>query len=148
MALFTSGPSREGTMDTPMRRGEQVTLSIIAVGMTITGDLTTDGVVKIEGTVQGTVRAGQQVLISKGGQVQGDINTKEAVIGGEVNGAIRAVDRVEVQATAVIEGDIFTRRILVMEGGRVNGEMKVGETDTRAAKPAAGASPVYSSAAS
>jgi cytoskeletal protein CcmA (bactofilin family) len=135
-------------MDTPMRRGEQVTLSIIAAGMTITGDLTTDGVVKIEGRVQGTVRAGQQVLISKGGQVQGDINTKEAVVGGEVNGAIRAEDRVEVQATAVIEGDILTRRILVMEGGRVNGEMKVGETESRAAKSAANPASTYSSAPS
>ena len=147
MALFTSGPSREGTMDTPIRRGEQVTLSIIAAGMTITGDLTTDGVVKIEGRIQGSVRAGQQVLISKGGQVQGDINTKEAVIGGEVNGAIRAEDRVEVQATAVIEGDILTRRILVMEGGKVNGEMKVGETDARNSRTPAGAASAFSPAA-
>jgi cytoskeletal protein CcmA (bactofilin family) len=44
---------------------------------------------------------------------------------------------VEVQATAVIAGDIHTTRILVVEGGQVNGEIKMGEAaERRMAAPA------------
>ena len=50
--------------------------------MKITGDVDTDGVVKVEGRVEGAIRAGRQVLVGRQGEVKGDINTREAVIGG------------------------------------------------------------------
>jgi len=102
-------------------------LSVIAPGMRVEGELVTDGVVKIEGTVVGTIRAEQQVLVAKGGVVEGDIHTREAVLGGEVRGAILAHERVEVQATSVVHGDIGTQRIVVHEGGEVNGNVRMGD---------------------
>lgn len=101
-------------------------LSIVGAGMTIRGDLETDGVVKVEGTVEGHVQAGSQVLVAKGGTVHGDIETIEAVVGGAVNGAIRARERVEVQAGASVTGDITTVRLAVVEGASLNGQIKMG----------------------
>jgi len=102
-------------------------LSIIGAGMTVHGDLDANGVVKIEGTVDGNVRAASQVLVAKGGSVQGDVETTEAVVGGTVSGAIRAKERVEVQAGASVHGDITTRRITVAEGGTLNGSIRMDE---------------------
>ncbi len=96
--------------------------------MTVRGDLDANGVVKIEGTVEGNVRAAAQVLVAKGGSVQGDVDTTEAVVGGTVSGAIRARDRVEIQAGASVHGDITTRRIAVAEGGSLNGLIRMDET--------------------
>ena len=107
-------------------------LSIIGVGMTVHGDVETAGVVKIEGTVNGRVDAGQQVLVAKGGQIDGDVDTGEAVIGGIVHGAVRALQRVEVQPGAVVEGDVTTKRILVAEGAVLNGMVRMGEIDESA----------------
>jgi cytoskeletal protein CcmA (bactofilin family) len=102
-------------------------LSIIGAGMTVHGDLDANGVVKIEGTVDGHVRAAAQVLVAKGGSVQGDVDTTEAVVGGTVSGAIRARDRVEIQSGASVHGDITTRRIAVAEGGTLNGLIRMDE---------------------
>ena len=124
MALFST-PQEERPRSTP-QRGEPG-LTIIASGMRVEGEHITDGVVKIEGVVVGTVRAEQQVLVTKGGTVDGDIHTQEAILGGEVRGAIYAGQRVEVQATSVVLGDIATQRIVVHEGGEVNGRVKMGE---------------------
>jgi len=114
-------------------------LSIIGAGMTVRGDLDANGVVKIEGTVDGNVRAAAQVLVAKGGSVQGDVDTTEAVVGGIVSGAIRARERVEVQAGASVHGDITTRRIAVAEGGTLNGLIRMDESqatrDERFAEP-------------
>src|SRR2546425_1999155 len=103
-------------------------LSIIGTGMRVVGDITADGVVKIEGKVVGTVRAGRQVLVGKGGEVEGDVISREAIIGGEVRGSIRADERVEIQASCVVHGDIAAKRILVQEGGEINGVVRMGET--------------------
>jgi len=108
-------------------------LTIIAPGTRVEGELTSPGVVKIEGTIVGTVRAERQVLVAKGGLVEGDIHSAEAVIGGRVNGAILSGDRVEVQAGATVHGDVTTTRLVVQEGGEVNGLVKMAE-----AAPAAG----------
>ncbi len=103
-------------------------LSIIGTGMRVVGDITAEGVVKIEGTVVGTVRAGRQVLVGKGGEVEGDVISREAIIGGEVRGSIRADERVEIQASCVVHGDIAAKRLLVQEGGEINGVVRMGET--------------------
>jgi cytoskeletal protein CcmA (bactofilin family) len=121
MAIFT-----EKGQTAPEAQGA---LSIIGPGMRVTGDITADGVVKIEGAVVGTVRAGRQVLVAKGGEVEGDIVTREAIVGGEVRGTVLAEERVEIQPTSVVHGDITTRRLLVHEGGEVNGVVRMGESE-------------------
>lgn len=102
-------------------------LSIIGSGMRVVGDISAEGVVKIEGTVVGTVQAGRQVLVAKGGLVEGDVVTREAIIGGEVRGSIQASERVELQTTSLVHGDIATRRLLVQEGGEINGVLRMSE---------------------
>src|SRR6266700_507818 len=119
MALFTEKGGAGGDAVTG--------LSIIGTGMRIVGDISADGVVKIEGTVVGTVQAAKQVLVAKGGEVEGDVVSREAIIGGEVRGGIYAEERVELQATSVVHGDDSTKRLFVQEGGEINGVLRMGE---------------------
>jgi cytoskeletal protein CcmA (bactofilin family) len=100
-------------------------LSIVAKDLTISGDLQAEGVIRVEGRVIGNVHAGDQVLISEGGIVEGDVVTREAIIGGRVHGCVTAEERAELQASSVVHGDIATRRLLVQEGGQVNGTVKM-----------------------
>lgn len=102
-------------------------ISIIGPGMTVTGDCDTDGTLRIEGTVEGTVRAGKAVVIGKDGVVKGDVATQDAIIGGRVTGAVVAESRLELQTTCLVEGEIRARRIKLDEGGRVNGSIHTGE---------------------
>jgi cytoskeletal protein CcmA (bactofilin family) len=119
VAIFTE--RGQGTSDS------ETALSIIGSGMRVVGDITADGVVKIEGTVIGTIRAGRQVLVAKGGEVEGDIVTREAIVGGEVRGTVVADERVEIQTSSVVHGDVTCKRLLVHEGGEINGVVRMGE---------------------
>src|SRR6266516_4300504 len=74
-------------------------LSIIGAGMRVVGDISADGVVI----------------------------SREAIIGGEVRGAIYAEERVELQATSVVHGDVHTKKLLIQEGGEINGVLRMGE---------------------
>ncbi len=119
-------------------------LSIIGAGMSIQGDVDTGGVVKIEGVVVGHVVAAHQVLVAKGGRIDGDIVTGEAMIAGVVHGSVQAQQRVEIQTGAVVEGDITTRRILVAEGAQLNGTVRMSEDRTGAAASGPSDSPARS----
>jgi cytoskeletal protein CcmA (bactofilin family) len=125
MAVFSS-TKRDAELPAALRSsGREPRLSILAAGIRVVGEIATEGVVKIEGEVEGSVRADGQVLVAKGGVVRGDIATRQAVIAGEVHGGIYADDRVELQASCLIDGDIETPRIVVEEGGQVNGHMRM-----------------------
>lgn len=102
-------------------------ISIIAAGTRIVGDCSTDGTFRIEGTVEGTVKAGKAVVVGKDGVVKGDITTQDAVVGGHVTGTVVADSRLELQATCVIDGEIKARRIKLDEGGKVNGQVSMGD---------------------
>lgn len=127
MGIF-SAPATPATTPMVERRKHNLLpggLSIVAKDLTIAGDLHAAGVIRIEGRVIGNVHAGDQVLLSEGGVVEGDVLSREAVIGGRVHGSINGEERVELQATAIVHGDIVTRRLLIQEGGAVNGAVKM-----------------------
>lgn len=109
-------------------------ISIIAPGTKVSGDVETDGTLRVEGTVEGMIRAAKAVVVGKDGVVVGDIATQDAVIGGRVTGTVVAESRLELQATCVIDGEIRARRVKLDEGGKVNGQVAMG--DTPAARPA------------
>lgn len=103
-------------------------LSVIAAGSKVIGDMECSGVVKIEGTVEGTIRGARQVLLGRQGVVKGDIETREAVIGGQVEGSIHALERVEIQGTAAVVGNVHTKTIVIREGGQINGAVRMDES--------------------
>lgn len=117
----TSPPMVERRKNGPRDGG----LSIVAKDLTIAGDLHAAGVIRIEGRVIGNVHAGEQVLLSDGGIIEGDVVAREAVIGGRVHGSISGEERIELQASAIVHGDIITRRLLIQEGGAVNGAIRM-----------------------
>ena len=79
-------------------RGDSATapeavISIVGPGMKVVGDCETDGTVRIEGAIQGSVRAGKAVVVGKDGSVEGDIFTQDAVVSGRIVGSLVAESR-------------------------------------------------------
>ncbi len=121
MSLFSS----------PLRRSERESralepaVSIIAADLRVEGTLSTTGVIHIEGTVIGNVQAERQVLVGKGGIVEGDIHTPDAVLSGKVSGSVFGQERVELQPSAVIQGGITTPSLVMHEGAVVRGRVRM-----------------------
>lgn len=105
-------------------------VSLVGPGMTVTGDCSTEGTVRIEGRVEGDVRAAKAVVVGEEGAVVGDIHTRDVVVAGRVTGGIVAESRLELRATARVEGDIRCRRVKLEEGGYVDGRLAMEEAPT------------------
>jgi len=102
-------------------------ISIIGPGTTVVGDCSTDGTIRIEGRVEGSIRAGKAVVIGKDGVVDGDISTQDAVVSGTVKGTLVAASRLEVQATAQVDGEVRAKRLQLEEGAVLNGTVQMGD---------------------
>ncbi len=102
-------------------------ISIIGPGMKVVGDCTTDGTIRVEGSVEGSIRAGKAVVVGKNGFVDGDIVTQDAVISGRVKGSLTAESRLELQSTSRIDGQVVARMMQLEEGGVLNGTVQMGE---------------------
>lgn len=105
----------------------ETVISIIGPGMQVIGGCQTDGTIRIEGSVEGTVRAGKAVVVGKDGSVDGEVFTQDAVISGRVSGLLVAESRLELQATCRIEGEVRARRMQLEEGAILNATVKMGE---------------------
>ena len=106
----------------PTTTPPEAVISIIGAGMTLVGDTDTDGSLRIEGTIRGSVRAGKSVVVGKDGLVDGSVYTQDAVIAGRVSGGIHAESRLELQATSEVAGEIVAPRMQVEEGAKVQGQ--------------------------
>ena len=105
----------------------ETVISIIGPGMQVIGECHTDGTIRIEGMVQGTVRAGKAVVVGRDGVVDGEVITQDAVISGRVRGGLVAESRLELQATCRIDGEVRARRMQLEEGAILNGIVQMGE---------------------
>jgi cytoskeletal protein CcmA (bactofilin family) len=105
----------------------EAALSIIAAGMRITGDIETTGTLKVDGRIEGSVTGARQLMLGRNGAIHGNVHAGEVVIGGIVDGSITADERLELQGSATVNGDIETKSIVVLEGARINGAVRMHE---------------------
>ena len=57
------------------------------------------------------------------------------MVGGTVEGSVVARERLELQASAAIDGDIETRSIVVVEGARINGRVRMTDAANHVVEP-------------
>lgn len=117
-----------------MSTSTEAVISIVGPGMRIIGDCETTGTVRVEGSVEGSIRAGKAVVVGKDGRVQGDIATQDAVISGTVNGTLVVESRLELQSTCRIEGEVHATKLQLEEGAMLNGTLNMGGKPPTATK--------------
>ncbi len=110
----------------PTGSSPEAVISIVGPGMRIIGDCETSGTIRVEGVVEGSIRAGKAVVIGKEGTVQGDITTQDAVISGTVMGTLIVESRLELQSSCKIQGEVQATRLQLEEGAVLNGTVNMG----------------------
>jgi cytoskeletal protein CcmA (bactofilin family) len=104
--------------------------SVIDQHLSIAGDIATDGTVRVDGRVEGTLHRTNTMIVGTGAVVVGNVEAREIVIGGEVNGNLVVSGRVEVKPTGVVRGDIRAAAVMLEEGGTVHGHVLVHPLDS------------------
>lgn len=111
--------------------------TIIGQGTVIRGECSVNGTVRVDGMVDGSLKATGVAIMGKSGKVKGDLIAISAIVGGVVEGSVIAEGRLELQSGARVEGDIKAKKLIVEEGvffqGFCNMEEKRGKGKSKGA---------------
>ncbi len=95
-------------------------------GTTVKGSLESDGDVRIEGVIKGTLRTKSKVAVGPTGLIEGDVHCKSADIEGRIVGDIEVSDVLTLKSTSIVEGNIYTSKIVIENGARFDGICNMG----------------------
>ncbi len=98
--------------------------SFIGKNSEFTGNVNTKGTLRIDGKLNGNVVA-DWVLIGEKALLKGNLEVGGLVVGGSIEGNISAKEVVEIKQKGVVKGDIVTSKLLVIEGGVIDGKVSM-----------------------
>jgi len=108
----------------PLEINQQEISTVIGEGYVFTGELQGTSVIRIEGKIVGNVNVDGGIILGEKGTVEGDINTKSAIVYGTINGNIKTT-QLEIKKTGYVNGDITTDTIEIELGAQYNGKLNM-----------------------
>lgn len=106
--------------------------SVIASDLTIEGKIVGSGHVRIAGRFKGDVAVDGNVTLDTGAHLEGLVKASVVVVGGELLGNIENAKRVELLEGGVISGDVKAGSLTVAAGSRMRGQVEFGWDGTEA----------------
>lgn len=102
---------------TPPRAGS----TVIAQGITVTGAFRGEGVIQVEGVVDGEFDLTGAVIVAESGLVRGPIRANVVRVAGRVEGSVYAREHMRLEPTGSLDGDVVAPSLVVEDGGNFNG---------------------------
>jgi cytoskeletal protein CcmA (bactofilin family) len=108
---------------------DNTTINLISSGTDITGDIKSNGDIRIDGTLVGNLNTKGKVVIGPTGKVSGEVICKNSEVSGIVEGKITVGQLLNLKASSKIVGDIVTSKLSIEPGARFTGSCKMSDND-------------------
>ncbi|GAB5047188.1 bactofilin family protein [Thermodesulfovibrio sp. TK110] len=95
--------------------------TVIGAETFINGEITSNSSIRIDGTVEGIVKA-DWISVGDSGKITGNITCRGIIIGGNVNGVINASEIITITHKGSVTGEIYTLKLSIEEGGKFEGK--------------------------
>jgi cytoskeletal protein CcmA (bactofilin family) len=100
---------------------ENNSINLIGVGTIITGNIESNGDIRIDGTLKGNLNTKGKIVIGSTGIVVGEIICKNSDISGKVEGKLVVSELLSLKSTAKIFGDVITDKLAIEPGAVFTG---------------------------
>lgn len=105
---------------------ESPSVNIIGAGTTIEGDITTNGDMRIDGSLTGTINVKGKLVVGPSGIVEGEIICQNADVSGTIKGKIGVAELLSLKSSSKLNGDIITNKIAIEPGAAFSGSCSMG----------------------
>jgi cytoskeletal protein CcmA (bactofilin family) len=96
--------------------------TVIGSNTRFQGTLTSDGNIRIDGSVEGDIEVLGNLIVGETGRVIATIKAQNVHVSGAVKGEITAVEQLEISPTGKVWGDITTAALHIEPGGLFRGQ--------------------------
>lgn len=118
--------------------------AIIGRGVSISGDVTAESNLRVEGRVEGrSIETDHDVEVGDSGKVVANVNGRNVRIAGEVTGDIVGTEKVLIGKSGRVQGNIVAPRVQLEDGALFRGSIDMNPpSETAGRKPAPAATPI------
>ena len=102
-------------------------VNFISQNTTIKGEISTEGDIRIDGNLNGTLYSKAKVVIGETGHVTGDVFCQKADLAGKLEGSLYSDDLFHLKAKGVLTGNIFVHQLIIESGATFQGKCEMGE---------------------
>ena len=109
---------------------DSTSINLISNGTDITGDIKSNGDIRIDGYLTGNLNTKGKVVIGLTGKVSGEVICKNSEVSGFIEGKITVGHLLSLKANAKLLGDIVTSKLSIEPGAKFTGNCKMTDNET------------------
>jgi cytoskeletal protein CcmA (bactofilin family) len=100
-------------------------LNKIINGTTFTGDITSNGDFRIDGTLKGSLNSKGKLVVGPTGSIEGEIRCKNAEVFGKISARLIVEELLSLRNTAELTGEIVYNKIAIEAGAKLVGTLTI-----------------------
>ncbi|HOS49093.1 MAG TPA: polymer-forming cytoskeletal protein [Bacteroidia bacterium] len=116
----------KGVITRPADANGNGSINIIGAGTVIEGEIKSNGDIRVDGTIKGSVTSKAKVVVGSTGVIEGDVHCQNADISGAILGKTTVAEMLFMKSQARINGDIQTGKLVVEVGASFTGNCSMG----------------------
>lgn len=135
MSMFSKRPEQPMPSDFSAPSTGRPAATVIAHGVRVEGDFSSQGDVVIEGEVHGNVSVSGILSVGPQARLKAGVSAEKAMISGVIEGNVTVTGHLEIKSTAQIIGDVQSETASVESGATLNGKVMIGAKSRQATIP-------------
>lgn len=96
--------------------------TVIGPSVQIDGELISQGNIRVEGVLKGTVTTEQNIDVAEGSLIEADVKAIDMLIAGNVKGNVEAEGKITITETGHVQGDITCGMLAIQPGAVFSGQ--------------------------
>lgn len=100
---------------------ESPAINLIGSGTVIKGDIKSNGDIRIDGTLMGSVNSKGKLVVGTTGNIEGEIICQNADFSGTIKAQVTVQELLSLKATAKLNGDVITNKLAIEPGALFSG---------------------------
>lgn len=100
---------------------DHTSINLVGTGTTIKGEIFSNGDIRIDGSIIGTVESKGKVIVGNTGMVEGDIICQNADFSGQIKARVEVSELLTLKASSKLSGDIITSKLAIEPGAVFTG---------------------------
>jgi cytoskeletal protein CcmA (bactofilin family) len=109
---------------------ETTAINLISLGTDITGNIVSNGDLRIDGSLTGNLTTKGKVVIGTTGKIKGEVICKNSEVSGTIEGKISVNQLLNLKSSSKIIGDIVTSKLSIEPGAIFTGNCRMSETES------------------
>ena len=105
---------------------DTASINLIGNGTAIIGDITSNGDVRIDGTLKGNITINGKLVVGSTGKIEGNVTCQNADISGEIHGRVEISELLILKASSKLMGDIIAGKISIEPNATFTGTCNMG----------------------